>query len=157
MKQLASQQLDLPAKVNKLYEKFQKDQKRPALDEVYAALLEVSKLFNRVFLIFDALDECDKTSQRPELLRLFRLMGKEGISVFVTSRPHSQDIKHGLREAVKVELSAQRRDIELYIREKINNNMRIKDLIQTDTNLTEKIVSGLVESAKGMWVAQDHK
>lgn len=150
MKQLASQQLDLPAKVNKLYEKFQRDQKRPALNEIYAALLEVSKSFNRVFLIFDALDECCKKSQRPELLRLFRLMGKEGISVFVTSRPHPEDIKDGLQEAVKVEVSAQRGDIDLYIRKKIKNTVRMRDLVRTNPDLTNKIITGLVGSAKGM-------
>lgn len=146
--QLASQLLDLPTKIEKLYEQFKRNKQRPTIDELYAALLELSKSFNQVFLIFDALDECHKSTQRVELLRLFQLMAKEGIWVFITSRPHPQDIEYALRNAAKIELSAQKEDIEIYIREKIENSARAKGLVQIDH--IEMIISGLVESAKGM-------
>lgn len=49
--------------------------------------------------------------------------------MFVTSRPHSQEIIHGLCEALKVDHLAQREDIEFYIREKIDNSVWIKGLV----------------------------
>lgn len=119
------------------------------MDELYLTLLEVLGLFNQVFFVFDALDECDLEGQRRELLALFQRMGEDGICVFLTSRPHPEDIQAALFDAAKIELSAQGEDIVAYIKGKIKGNSRARVLVQS-AECQDMIISGLVESAKGM-------
>lgn len=145
LRQLANRVPDLPIVVGKLYEKSE----RPTMDELYVALLEVSKSFTQVFFVFDALDECDLEGQRREFLLLFQRMGEDGICVFLTSRPHPEDLQASLCDASKIELSAQGEDIVAYIKGKIKGNSRARVLVQS-AECQDMIISGLVESAKGM-------
>lgn len=140
--------LELPAAVERLYDRLGKE-KKPTVDELYVALLEVSKLFAQAFFIFDALDECDPEGQRKELIPLFQRMGKDGICVFLTSRPYPEDIEAALCDSIKIELSAHEGDIAAYIKGKIEGNYRARVLVQT-AECQDMIISGLVESAKGM-------
>lgn len=117
LKQLAGQiSADLPVSIANLYKRFHEGKKRPTLDELYVALIGVSKSFPRVVLVFDALDEC-KPETRMELLPLFLRMSNDGINVFLTSRPHPEDIQDSLTDsdAVKIGLSAQAEDLMAYI------------------------------------------
>lgn len=120
---------------------------KPTIDELYIALLEVSRSFPQVFFVFDALDECHRDTQRRELLPLFRRMAKDGICVFVTSRPHPEDVQDALEDVAKIRLFAQDEDIATYIKEKIEMNPRAKKLAQDEK---DRIVSRLKEYAKGM-------
>lgn len=133
--------------VGELYDR--PERKKPTIDELYVALLEVSELFARVFFVFDALDECDPDGQRRELLPLFQRMGKDGFCVFLTSRPHPEDIRAALCDAAKIELAAQGQDIVAYIKGKIEGNSRARVLVQS-AECQDMIISGLVESAQGM-------
>lgn len=57
--------------------------------------------FPRIFLIFDALDECHEDQPRG-FLPLFERLGTEsGISLFFTSRPYPEDIQDSLLDAEK--------------------------------------------------------
>lgn len=104
VRQLAGQISDLPAEIEDLYE--EKRQERPTLDELLAVFLKISKIFVQVFVVFDALDECDQDDQRHDLLPLFHLMGKSGINVFLTSRKHPEDIQESLVSILKIEIWA---------------------------------------------------
>lgn len=106
-------------------------------------------LFDKIFFVFDALDECDPQKQRRELLPLFVRMGRSGINIFATSRPHPRDIEDSLQEAVKIELSAQKDDITVYIQARIAENPRARDLIRQG-NYSGKIISKLEACANGM-------
>lgn len=119
------------------------------MDELYAVLLDMLESFPQVFFIFDALDECHPETQRKELLPLFNRMGKDGICVFLTSRPHPQDIRDAFRDAIQIELSAKDEDIETYIRGKIRENPRARELVD-NAGYMEKVISGLTNCAEGM-------
>lgn len=149
VKQLSGQMSHLPAGITGLYSRLRLGGKRPTIDELYIALLEVSKSFPKVFLIFDALDECHPENQRRFLLPIFLQMGRDGISVFLTSRPHPEDIQDLLKDTVKIELSAQDGDIEAYIVARIDENPRARGLVRQG-RCKERIISELIDSAKGM-------
>lgn len=88
LKQLASQIQELPLELKDLYDRLKPANETPKLEDLQSALLAISKAFGRVFLIFDALDECNKDTQRKELLPLFLKPSQPGtgISIFLTPR-----------------------------------------------------------------------
>lgn len=117
--------------------------------ELYSVLLAISKYFKQLFFVFDALDECDPQNQRKELLPLFQQLAADRFSVFLTSRPHPEDIQDSLYSVAKIELSAQEEDIVTYVREKINGNPRAKRLIRQG-KCEDRIIRELVACAEGM-------
>lgn len=150
VKQLACKLPNLPASIEALYDKLVVERRKPSLDELYVTLFDISKSFSRLFLIFDALDECNPEKQRAKLLPLFHRMAEDnGASLFITSRPHPDDIQDSFGNGAKIELLAQDQDIETYIDGKINENSRVKRLV-SQGQLRSRIISDLTKCAKGM-------
>lgn len=140
VKQLAIQatQLGIPECLVELEAK----KRQPTVEELYTTLLDVSRLFPRTFLIFDALDECDPERQRKELLPLFHRLGKDGLKVFLTSRPHPKDIQNSLQNASKIKLFAHEEDIRRYIEHEIRKDNILRIIPR---EIEETIISTLVE------------
>jgi hypothetical protein len=149
IRQLSNQIQDVPSALDEVYKKSKSEKTKPTLNELYNTLIAISMLFDQVFFVFDALDECDPQKQRRELLPLLVRMGEGGINIFATSRPHPRDIEDSLQKAVKIELSAQKEDITVYIQARIAENPRARDLI-CQGNYTGKIISKLEACANGM-------
>lgn len=130
---------------------MEREDRSPTLEEIYTVLLAALNSFPRVFLIFDALDECEK--ERKTFLRLLRRMASDGANIFVTSRPHPQDIQDFFHDTRKIDLSAKEEDIRTYIQEMIDQNSRAKILLRKN-ELRNRIVPELVECSNGMYVAR---
>lgn len=83
LKQLIGQAIHLPfpTEIKALYSRHETGGGRPTFEELYAALMVVSKQFPQVYFVFDALDGCHPENQRRTLLPLFQRMGREGINV----------------------------------------------------------------------------
>lgn len=151
LKQLATQVPGphLHPRLEGLYDGLESGVKRPTLDQLYAALLAISKSFARVFCILDALDECHPETQRRELLPLIRRMERDGFSLFATSRPYPEDVAVSFQDAPKIELLATKEDMKRYIEDKFSENHRLKLLIQVPER-KERIISELADCAGGM-------
>jgi hypothetical protein len=154
LKQLANQIQELPLELEELYTKSERASETPTLQDLQRILLVLSNTFSRVFLIFDALDECNEDTQRKELLPLFLNLSKLGtgrISIFLTSRPHPEDIRDSFKGTAQIELRARDEDMEIYIKEKIDESPRSRRLLgQKDLESKNKIISDLTDCAKGM-------
>ena len=75
LKQLAESQTSLPSTVKELYDRHKTKRTRPSLEEISRSLQAVTMLYSRVFLIVDALDECQvSNSCRKRFLSAFRLI-----------------------------------------------------------------------------------
>lgn len=153
VKQLAYQIADLPAELEDLYSKRGHEGKRPTGEELYATLLGTTNSFAKVFLVFDAVDEYSQEDldQRGELLELFRRVEEYGINIFLTSRPHPEDIQDSLGDATRIEILANKDDIRIYIQEKFNKSPRVKRLVM-QSKLYDRAVSELIDCAQGMLV-----
>lgn len=150
VKQLASQVPYLPLGVEKLYKKFGSN--KPSVGGLNDVLLEIPKPFDSTFIIVDALDECGKSSgQRREYFSLIQRLAQDDIDVFLTSRPHPEDIQHAPRDAIRIELLANEEDIANYICEKIDKHPRASNLIEVG-RCKERIISKLAKYAQGMYV-----
>lgn len=136
-------------RIEDLYEKLSPESVRLSLVDLCSALLSTLKAFDQVFLVFDALDECDEKKQRKYLLQFFHRMGNSGIHVFITSRHCPGDIQTSLCDSAKLELSAKEEDIRQYIEQKIDENPRAQRLINQG-KCKDNIISELTSCANGV-------
>ncbi|KAH6894599.1 hypothetical protein B0T10DRAFT_536696 [Thelonectria olida] len=86
LKQLAQGRLSLPDNVKSLHEDRKKNQTRPSLDDISAALKSVVKMYLRVFIVADALDECQRGCRSTFLSQIFNLKVGTTVNFFTTSR-----------------------------------------------------------------------
>lgn len=145
--QLCCQKSILPGEVKGLYEKLQPMRKTPDLRELVDAIVSVSQHFSRVWLFFDALDECDEVTQRVDILSIIQRFMKANIGGFATSRSHSEDIQSTFKMTTKIELLARVTDIKSFVTAKVSARVR-------DQKLVDEIVSQIAGKADGMCVYQ---
>ncbi|OJJ80314.1 5'-methylthioadenosine/S-adenosylhomocysteine nucleosidase family protein [Aspergillus glaucus CBS 516.65] len=93
LKQLSQDWPSLPDAVSNLYHKHQRT--RPSYDDISKALLSVVALYSRVFIIVDALDECQASNgcRSRFLSEIFYLQAETGVNLFATSRPDAHIMK----------------------------------------------------------------
>lgn len=116
----------------------------PTQDQLYTTLVEISKLFMRVSLVFDGLGECHPET-RLVLVPMFQQMGRDGIYAFMTSRPLA-DIQRLLTSTVKTKLSARREDIVAYLQGKIAN---LREVTPAKSGLLEKYKDSYIWDCAG--------
>lgn len=143
LKQLISQLADIPNDVMELLYDMRSNA-RHSLD-----MLSITKVigaivprFVSVYLVVDALDECESYATREQFLNfVVRLEEANNTKTLITGRPHI----HPHRNADILPIQAQDTDIETYIRVKLEDT-RIKRELQ------EEIVTKLLQTAGGTFV-----
>lgn len=151
VRQLATQLAILPAEIETLYDVQEARGKPPKFEELYTVLLAVFKFFDRVFLVFDALDECDIKPRGKEVLPLLHRMGSGGARLFVTSRQYPEDIWESFHDtATMVEIVPTLEDVAVYIQRRIDEDPRAKRLVK-QAKCGDRIVSDLTECSQGMF------
>jgi hypothetical protein len=91
--------------------KLDQEKRKSTINELYSVLAGVSKAFIRTFIVFDALDECDRRKQREVLLPICHQMGEVGLNVFITSRRFVDDIEESFRAVPTIRIQAYEDDI----------------------------------------------
>lgn len=142
--------------IQPLYDRLHKQCKRPVFSELQGMLLSIGEGFDDVYLVFEALDECDETTRRTVFLPLITQLsgsltreGKTRFKIFVTNRPNCVDIQNALEpRALKLPIIPDPADMELVARAKITV-VRQKG-IRISVQLEQDIVSAIVHSADGM-------
>jgi hypothetical protein len=116
LKQLAERQSSLPGTVKDLYDRHNTNRKRPSLDEVLTVLQSVVALYSRVFIVVDALDECQVSDgfRMRFLSEIFGLQAKCGLNIFATSRP-ILEVAEEFRGSTTLEIRAHDEDVRKYL------------------------------------------
>ena len=88
LKQLAKSYPSLPGSVKDLYDRHKAKRTRPSLEEISSTLHSVAAKYSRVYIIVDALDECQALDgHRARLLsELFTLQERHRANILATSR-----------------------------------------------------------------------
>ena len=122
---------------------------RRALDirELVSLIHRCSKHFEVVFLVFDALDECDDLILRWKVIDFIdsSLRSEQNFRVLLTSRPQLS-LNDRLGCSITVDIIAHAADIEKFIRDHLQYVGR-----RFSTSLKEEIVNTLVGKADGMY------
>jgi hypothetical protein len=151
LKQLAEGQPSLPSTVKELYDRYKTRRTRLSLDEISISLQAVTALYSRVFIIVDALDECqvsDNCRQR-FLSSLFHLQTKTGANLFMTSR-FIPEITEKLNEGLRLEIRASDQDMRKYLD---GHMSRLRTFVLRNPKLQEEIITATIQAAKGMYVS----
>lgn len=106
-----------------------------------------------VFLVLDALDECDEDLNRGPILNFLGRLMRSSVRIFITSRPHSPDINEKFTPCQQITIEATEADVRAFLYSRIAESRRMA-LIIHDT-LREEIVQSTTEKACGTYVSRN--
>jgi ankyrin repeat domain-containing protein 50 len=131
--------------VAKLWERHDLEGTKPSLDDLHAALVEVSQCFKHVFCVLDGLDEAlDEVKQR--LLGTLRCLN---IRLFITSRP-SDFLEPLVPMDNRIEVQAHEQDIACLIEHSIELNPVFGALLEGNPSLKDQVFNTVKQKAGGM-------
>ena len=150
LKQLAQGQSLLPDNVRSLYDKHKDKKTRPLFDEVTKVLQSVAATYSRLFIVVDALDECQISDgcRTRFLTAIFNLQAKYGANIFATSRI-IPEITEKFQGSISLEIRASEQDVRKYVNGQISH---LPSFVRCNPDLQEKIKSGIVKAVDGMYV-----
>lgn len=145
-KQLLQQIPALSHRIKSIFEDHNGRQDQPGLNEYHDILQSVSHQFSKVFLIVDALDECDKNEAK-NLIKILSKVSSLRLLIFSRDVPN---VKHQFSDCPQLEVQASERDIESYLDAHVQEESELSELIQEDPTLYDKIRATIVEKSRGM-------
>ena len=150
LKQLAESQWPLPDAVTELYNRHTKKRTRPSLDEICRSLEAVTALFTRVFIIVDALDECQASHgcRKRLLSEIFGLQTKTGANLFMTSR-FIPEITEEFTKALWLEIRATSQDVRRYLDSHMS---QLPGCVLRSLDLQDEIKTSIIKAVDGMYV-----
>lgn len=150
LKQLVQARLSTPSAVKILYDQHIYHQTRPSTDDILEALHYVVSSFSRVFIIIDALDECQMDDRcRPRLIsEVSNLQTKFRANIFATSR-FIPEITGQFTSSTWLEIRASDDDIKRYLD---GHMAMLPKCVSRSPDLQEKIKDIIVKTVDGMYV-----
>jgi Cdc6-like AAA superfamily ATPase len=157
LKQLLQKRPSVPEAVKRLYE-HRKDTV-PSLHEISIVLHSVVADYSRVFIIIDALDECQASdgSRRRLLSEILSLQARTGANLFATSRFISE-IMEEFKRSIVLEIRANNEDVLRYVDERMSQSIisEYPDLHDAIRLETVKAVDGVyAHPSINMWYRFD--
>ena len=147
VKQLAIAHRGIPKPILELYRKLKAQERRPQLQDLEQAFRLTSLNFERVFVIVDALDECNATYRKRFLRSLNRLQNNKSIRVLMTSRFYEEYINQLFGPCPKINIQAQESDLRKYTANQVEHGIGC-DII--DEHLRELIIEKAVYGSQNM-------
>lgn len=150
LKQLSRARSSLTSGVKDLYNQHRNRGTRPSFDEISRTLQSVVATYSRVFIIVDAIDECQASDgcRTRVLTEIFNIHANSGANIFATSR-FIPEIAKKFEECVSLEIRTSEEDVRRYVDGQI---FRLPAFVRGNHDLQEEIKSGIVRSVRGMYV-----
>ena len=125
------------------------------INQCLSFLRALRKNFDRIFVIFDALDECPSHDNNGNELRSKMLAAMQEVSgfmsVFMTSRP-SVSLTSEITWYTRLEIEASPSDICAYLETRIDNHRILGRMIAQNSILKNEIITTVCSKANGMYV-----
>ncbi|TAQ88653.1 hypothetical protein B7494_g3004 [Chlorociboria aeruginascens] len=141
-------QPSLPDSVKDLYDRHKTKQTRPSIDEIFTSLQSVIASYSRVFIVIDALDECQAYESRFFLQKLFSLQANCEVNHFATSRSIPEVTKE-FEKSMFLKIRASDEDVQRYLD---GNMFKLRESINCNRDLQEEIKTEIVKSVDGMFL-----
>ncbi|KAH8884964.1 purine and uridine phosphorylase [Thozetella sp. PMI_491] len=146
LKQLAESQPSLPRRLRDLFNLHKDKRTRPSLDEISGVLESVAAAYSKVFVVVDALDECQASDRFRFLSGLFELQKLHKINILATSRFIPEIVGH-FTASTSLEIRAHADDVREYLDGEISQSTH--KLLQM---YREEIKTKITEVAQGMFL-----
>ena len=149
LKQLVQARPSLGGPIEQLHKQHASRGTRPSPDEVFSALRDVLAYYSAVYIVVDALDECQDSdgTRRQFLAKLHDLQARQDVRLMATSR-FIPDIIDWFNGALELEVQANKEDIKRFVAGQI---YRLPRCIQRDLALQEIVQEKIVEAVNGMY------
>ncbi len=124
---------------------------RPTLFEISRLLGMQVQIFDEVFIIIDALDECSEAGQvrRDFLTEVRRLLPE--IRLMVTSR-HLASIESNFKQDTRLEIRAHDQDVRKFIEAQVEQRIELVEVLLGHDDVKALIVATVLEKTNGMSV-----
>jgi Cdc6-like AAA superfamily ATPase len=151
LKQLALEQLPVLADIKILYKIHRATRTRPSFNEIVETLHSIIRLYSKVFIIIDALDECHVSNKACNRLlsEVYSLRAQAQVNLFATSRFVPEITLH-FEGCMSKEIRADSDDVLRYVNERIPQLLRSR--ISKYLDLQDAIRREVVKAADGMYV-----
>jgi Cdc6-like AAA superfamily ATPase len=148
LKQLVQELGLIPGSVRSLYNLHNRKGTRPKFEEVSKVLQLTVPLYSHVFIIVDAMDECDdiEGDRRRLIHQIFELQKKTGANFFATSRLVG-DVEREFIGCRNLEIQASDDDIQEYLD---GHMVQLPFFIQRNLGLQDEIRRRIKNAVKGM-------
>ncbi|RMI97935.1 hypothetical protein CDV36_016175 [Fusarium kuroshium] len=151
-RQQENQRIDkMLAIVENLYNRHKPKKIWPLVEEVSATLRSLAKTYVRVYLIVDALDDCQASdgSRAALLEELFALQKSCDKSLFTTSKIMPDTQENFIGNATELEIRASEEDVGRYLDNRVDS---LSKVVRSNTKLREEIKSEVVRAVNGMFL-----
>ena len=150
LRQLAGQCLALPVSVKGLYDRHKTTDTRPSVEEFSSTLHAVVAMYSRVFIIIDALDECQSSDgcRARFLSELFDIQKRHAANILATSR-FIPDIEKEFEGSVSLEIRARDDDVRMYLAGHMD---RLPSFVRSSLDLQNNIKTTIAKTVNGMYV-----
>ncbi|TVY38473.1 Ankyrin repeat domain-containing protein [Lachnellula subtilissima] len=146
LKQLIQRRHSLPESIKAFYRHHKHDQTRLSRDETRKELQSVIALYSKVYIVADALDECQDEHRAKILSEISELQANTGFNLFATSR-FIPEIISRFENSHRLEIRARDHDVHIYL----NGYMsRLPACVQRSPDIQETIVTKIVTAVQGM-------
>ncbi|KAH8727407.1 ankyrin repeat domain-containing protein [Phaeosphaeriaceae sp. PMI808] len=150
LKQLIQARPSLVEPVERLHKLHANRGTRPSFNEILSVLQDVLTHYSTIYIIVDALDECQDSdgTRRQFLAKLRDLQTGRDVRLMATSR-FIPEIVDWFNEALKLEVQASKEDVKRFVAGQI---CRLPRCIQRDPALQEIVQEKIVEAVDGMFL-----
>ena len=155
LRQLLEKAGHTPRMISDFYGSLPADRKNNSLDvdRCLAFMEKICKGFKKVFLIFDALDECSDHNENVAELRSKMISTIQRLSafatIFVTSRPHVKPTQD-LFKCAQLDIRACDSDLRAYLKARIIDLNLLKTFVDKDPTLEDNIFDIICSKSEGM-------
>ncbi|KAH8588562.1 ankyrin repeat protein, partial [Bisporella sp. PMI_857] len=150
LKQLSQGTVSLPDYIKSLYNNHSKKRSRPAKNEILRTLRHAASTFSSVFIIIDALDECQVSNGcRTELLSdLFDLQEKCQTNLFATSR-FLPEVDEAFKSSIHLEIRASEQDVQKYLDGHLS---LLPKFVRDNPELKNEVKCEIIKAVDGMFL-----
>ena len=146
IQQLVRAQNFILGDIRELYHKHHRSNIRPDLAEISKTLESVASLFSRVYIVVDALDECNNSNKTRDSLLSCLWKLDVHVQLLFTSRPLDETIP----KAVQFQVTAQETDMCKYLSGQIQKEPGLAKLCAKHQGLQEEVLDKIITKVGGM-------
>ncbi|KXG49201.1 uncharacterized protein PGRI_030710 [Penicillium griseofulvum] len=147
LKQLSQQRTTIPDVVKDIYKRYKTESKHPKFEKISNALQSVVSMYSKVFIVIDALDECESTCRTRVLGEIMKVHAGARANVFATSRP--TEIHDLFKAGETLEIRAHEDDVRRYLD---GNMFRLPGFVNRSPTLQEEIMAVISHHVQGMFL-----
>ncbi|KAK6519303.1 hypothetical protein TWF281_003138 [Arthrobotrys megalospora] len=155
LKQLVQGLVPFPKTMKSLYDEHEKQGTRLSYNEISRTFQSVVAMYSKVFIIIDALDECNHGNNYKTnvVSTILEAQAKYPVNLFATSRS-IPEITEMFEGCIWLEVRAREEDVRRYLDGHIS---KLPKFVNCDSNLQEEIKIAIVKAVDGMFLlAQLH-